>query len=249
MNLSAIALGGLPHLWYFGLAKPYRTWRNRDAARYGDSPPSRVQYYRNAIPHFLSCGFLSLGTLALLGWFSSGAARTTDIVVLGRLVARPRDVWFGLFPAQWPSLVSAGLGLIAYAIMISIDLAYSRRCFDRGDAHMYAATPQSMEERVVWIGFSLAAGVTEELTWRGVQPELIAQVTGHLWPAIVICAATFGIGHVTQGRPFVPIAALFALVFHALTLLTGSLYVPILVHAAMNITVGLRAGRWVKPQV
>jgi membrane protease YdiL (CAAX protease family) len=72
-------------------------------------------------------------------------------------------------------------------------------------------------------------------------------MTGALWPAVLLCAATFGIGHARQGRRFVLIAALFALVFHALTLVTGSLYVAIAVHAAINITVGLRAGRWVRP--
>ncbi|HUR21005.1 MAG TPA: CPBP family intramembrane glutamic endopeptidase, partial [Vicinamibacterales bacterium] len=106
--------------------------------------------------------------------------------------------------------------------------------------------PQTREERIGWVIHSAAAGITEELTWRGVQPALIAQLTGHLWPAIVICAATFGLGHIRFGKAFVPIAAFFALIFQALAWATGGLYVPMLVHVAVNVIVGLRAGTWVK---
>ena len=238
---------GLPHLVYFGLLKPYRTWRNRGMWRNLKTPlVPRVQRYRVNTANFLSCGALSLIAMFALWRFSSRTPMPTDIFVLGRTAARPADVWFGLFPAEWPGLSSLLFGAIAYAIMIAIDLAYSRRCFDRGEPHMYYASPQTREERTAWIGHSAAAGVTEELTWRGVQPEMIAQLTGSLWLAVILCAATFGLGHITQGRPFVAIATLFALIFHALTWLTGGLYVAMIVHVAVNVTVGLRAGTWVK---
>ncbi len=216
------------HLAYFGLILPYRTWRGRHWPTGVNAPArSRLDHYRSNLKHFAGCGVISTITVLILS-----------------LRAGTWDAWLAFFPLEWPSLSSLVLGVIAFAVLVSIDLEYSRRCFDRGAPHMYAATPQTRQERAAWIVQSMAAGVTEELTWRGVQPMLIAHLTGMWWPGIIICAATFGIGHITQGRPFVLIAAGFALVFHALTWLTGSLYVPISVHIAVNVVVGLRAGQW-----
>ena len=72
----------------------------------------------------------------------------------------------------------------------------------------------------------------------------VAQLAGTLWPAVVVCAATFGFGHIGQGWSYGVIACLYALVFHALTLATGSLLVAMVVHVAINVTSGFRAGTW-----
>jgi membrane protease YdiL (CAAX protease family) len=111
---------------------------------------------------------------------------------------------------------------------------------------MYYSSPQTRQEQLVWTVHSSTAAITEELTWRGVQPAIITSLTGQPLLAIAICAATFGIGHIRHGKPFVLIAGVFALIFHALTWITGALYVPMLVHIGVNVIVGLAAGRWVR---
>lgn len=222
--MTPLPLPALVHLVYFGVVLPYRTWRFRNVWPPSDVPRRpRVESYKANTVHFLTHGLMSLVTL----YYVSRSAR------------------HALFPSAWPDLPSLLLGVVACAVMVAIDLAYSRRCFDRDAPHMYIATPQTGEERAHWVGHSVAAGVCEELTWRGVQPALITQLTGQTWLAVVICAATFGLGHIRQGRPFVLIAALFGLMFQALTWWTGGLYVPMLVHVAVDVIVGLRAGRWV----
>lgn len=244
MSLISTFAGAM-HLAYFGVILPYRTWRNRHVWPHESAPPqSRAQRYQANLAHFFSCGVISLSTLGWLWLAGSRAPVPPEIFVFGRLADSPSAVWSGLFPPEWPGWTDLLMGVIACALMVAIDLAYSRRCFDRRAPHMYVATPQTPVERRGWVGQSAAAGVTEELTWRGVQPEMIAQLTGSLWPAVILCAATFGIGHIRQGKPFVAIAALFALIFHALAWLTGGLYVPMLVHVAINVIVGLRAGTW-----
>lgn len=238
-------LAGALHLAYFGAVLPYRTWRHRHEWAHRKVPPqSRTQRYQANLAHFASHGVLSVSTLFWLWLALSRAPAPTEIFVFGRLAGSPSAVWSGLLSPEWPGWTDLLLGAIAGAVMVAIDLAYSRRSFDRGAPHMDVATPQTPVERRGWVAQSAAAGVTEELTWRGVQPEMIAQLTGSLWPAVIVCAATFGIGHIRQGWPFVGIAALFALIFHALAWLTGGLYVPMLVHVAVNAIVGLRAGTW-----
>ena len=220
--MTRLPVPAIIHLFYFGVYLPYRTWAYRNVWPSLAARRPRVERYKANAVQFMTHGLMSLTTL----FFMSRATRSS------------------LFPAEWPTLSSVLLGVVACAIIVAIDLVYSRRCFDRDAPHMYLGTPETREERIGWVMHSGAAGVTEELTWRGVQPALIAQLTGHLWPAIVICAATFGIGHIRYGKPFVPIAAFFALIFHGLTWVTGGLYVPMIVHVAVNVIVGLRAGTW-----
>ena len=181
MNPYSILQLGALHLVYFGLIKPYQTWRARNL--WPVPPPPRVQHYRRAASHMLACGTITLMTMTLLAWFSSSAPIATDILVLGRQVAHPRDVWFGLLPREWPGAGSLALGAVAYAALVTIELAHARRSFTRGAPHMYFDTPRTRRERAGWLVVSVLAGVTEELTWRGLQPELIAQLAGTLWPA------------------------------------------------------------------
>lgn len=212
------------HLAHFGVVQPYRTWRHRNVWPSAAERRPRVERYKANSVQFMTHGLISLTTLFFL----------------------PRSVRSSLLPAEWPTPANLLLGAAACAIIVAIDLVYSRRCFDRDAPHMYLVTPQTRDEQIGWVLHSGAAGIAEELTWRGVQPALIAHFTGNIWLGIVICAATFGIGHVRYGVPFIPIAAFFALIFHWLTWATGGLYVPMLVHVAVNVIVGLRSGQWVK---
>ena len=221
--MTRLPLPAFVHLFYFGVILPYRTWRHRNVWPSEAQRRPKVERYKTNTRNFLAHGVMSLTTLFFL----------------------PPATRAGLFPAEWPTLWSLLLGAVACGIIVAIDLAYSRRCFERDDPHMYWATPRTPDEQVWWGVQSFAAGVFEELTWRGVQTALLARLIG-FGPAVAICVATFGIGHIRQGKPFVLIAALFAAMFHALTWMTGGLYVPMIVHVAVDIIVGLRAGIWVR---
>jgi len=94
-------------------------------------------------------------------------------------------------------------------------------------------------ERRWWTLLSIVAGTTEELTWRGVQPALLAWCHVPAGAAIAICAATFGVGHLAQGWKWAVAVFGFALAFHALTWVTGSLIVPMAVHVAVDLTGGV----------
>jgi len=241
-----------PHLIYFGLVRPWQSWTHRHSLRReGYVFPPLVPYYQRAVSSLAGAGFFSLVVLGAVWLHSRGGAAGeagSVIHIYGRQVPEHSLIWSGLLPPAWPSLTSWLLGLVVYAAMASTDLWYSRRCLARGEPHMYFATPRTRQERRWWVALSLAAGVGEELTWRGVQPELIAQMTGALWPAVTICALTFGIGHIRQGWGWVAIVTVFSLACHGLTLATGSLYVAMAVHVAVNITVGLRvADRQTRP--
>ncbi len=84
---------------------------------------------------------------------------------------------------------------------------------------------------------SLTAGIVEETLWRG----FLFWYLGHvmpLWIAAIISAVGFGLAHSYQGLANVPRVAMIGAVFASLYLLTGSLWLPIILHAAVDLLQG-----------
>ena len=98
--------------------------------------------------------------------------------------------------------------------------------------------PQTPAERRWWVLVSLTAGVTEELTWRGIQVQILATLLGSYPIAALICSVTFGVGHLGQGRRWAAAVAGFALIFHGLVWVSGSLWVAIAVHVVVDLVGG-----------
>jgi hypothetical protein len=87
-------------------------------------------------------------------------------------------------------------------------------------------------ERAWWAGVSVLAGRGEEISWRGVQVALVGVLTGDFWIAAMVCAISFGVAHIVQGWQSAALNAVFALGFHALLWLPGSLQVAMAGHIA-----------------
>ena len=87
---------------------------------------------------------------------------------------------------------------------------------------------------------SLTAGIVEETLWRG----FLFWYLGHvmpLWTAAIISAVGFGLAHSYQGLANIPRVAMIGAVFSGLYLLTGSLWLPIILHAAVDLLQGRMA--------
>lgn len=108
--------------------------------------------------------------------------------------------------------------------------------------------PHTKKELRTFYGLSITAGIVEELLWRG---YLIWYLSNYFptWVAAVISAILFGIGHAYQGIANVPKLCLVGLVFSALYLLSGSLWLPMLLHAAMDIVQGRTAYEFLEKRV
>ncbi|HEX4716730.1 MAG TPA: CPBP family intramembrane glutamic endopeptidase [Ktedonobacteraceae bacterium] len=105
-----------------------------------------------------------------------------------------------------------------------------------GPLHML---PRTSQERALWILLSLTAGFCEELLYRGFMPAYLV----HIFPAaglpfivaIVIAAVLFGIGHVYQKLTGVLGTGIMGLVFGLLYVLTGSIFLAMIVHALFDL--------------
>ncbi len=80
---------------------------------------------------------------------------------------------------------------------------------------------------------SIAAGLGEELLFRGVLQSGIAGYTGSAWTAVAIAAAIFGLAHPIS-RTYVVLAAAIGVYLGWLLVATGNLLVPIVTHAAYD---------------
>lgn len=214
---------GLLHLLYFGVLLPAFVVR---AARRGKSsaPPlaSRVRY-------FTTTAFVC----AVLGLVSMLTAGALDLT---------------MFPARRPPPIALPAALAVYAIAVAFMRPRWRRAVRERPRQVQYFLAVSPLERALWIAVSVLAGVWEEVTWRGVQPILLAHVLGSEEAAVLVCAILFGVVHATQGWRSAALIVVLALGFHVLVLLTGSLYAAMAVHVAYDITAGFMMGRYAREQ-
>lgn len=100
--------------------------------------------------------------------------------------------------------------------------------------------PRNGNELVRFYGLSLTAGIVEETLWRGFMIWYFSHVMP-LWAAALISVIGFGIAHAYQGIGNLPKITLVGAAFAGLYLLTGSLWLPIILHAAVDVLQGRAA--------
>ena len=210
---------GWYHLVAFGLLVPLLAYRNRQRqVKAGWPVGARIRQYR-----------ATAVTLVAFGGFSLFTAHQQALTLFGRPIQRP-----------WWSLLAA-LGM--YAAAVSVMWPRWRAAVKRRAPHIYYFMPATATERTWWTTVAVLAGISEEITWRGVQPSLVAYLTGSSVAGVVVTALSFGAGHAIQGRRSAAAIVLFALAFQSLVWLSGSLVPAMAVHAAYDISAGLIYGR------
>lgn len=97
--------------------------------------------------------------------------------------------------------------------------------------------PRSREELRRFDALSTTAGIVEETLWRGFMIWYLQQLMP-LPAAALLSAVGFGIAHAYQGLANLPRITLVGGGFAALYLFTGSLWLPIILHAAVDMLQG-----------
>jgi membrane protease YdiL (CAAX protease family) len=216
-EVADVGTAGLFHLAWFGLVVPLFVIRSKRLLDQGlELPPFT--------PHILSA-ILQLGAFALL---SLGVAHLEGL---------------RLFVAAWPGPDDwlAGGALLGTAILIM--RPRWQKAVAEGQPVVRLFSPRDRRERALWTIASAVAGVSEELTWRGVQFGLLWMLTGQPLVAALVCAVMFGAAHYVQGHQASVAIVPFALAFQLLVLYTGSLYVAMVVHFLYDLIAGFSYGR------
>ncbi len=97
--------------------------------------------------------------------------------------------------------------------------------------------PRNEKELRQFYGVSVTAGIVEETLWRGFLFWYLAHAMP-LWAAAVASSVLFGIGHAYQGAASLPKVTLVGGVFAALYILTGSIWLPMVLHAVFDAVQG-----------
>jgi membrane protease YdiL (CAAX protease family) len=95
--------------------------------------------------------------------------------------------------------------------------------------------PRNRPEMVHAAMLSVAAGITEELAFRLYLPLLIALITGNALLAFAVAALLFGAMHLYQGWKGVAATMVVGLVMTAVYLMTGALWLAMLLHALIDL--------------
>jgi len=184
---------------------------------------NRGDLYRNtAINHWI------LFFVTLLLW--SNAARPWS--ALGIEVSIDR--WFiAALALTVVGIVVLLLQIRQLATIEQKDLAQLRAQFGK----LALIIPQNGNELSRFYLLSITAGIVEEILWRGFLIWYLSQAMP-LWTAALVSSIGFGLAHAYQGAAQLPKVTLVGAAFAGLYLLSGSIWLPMLLHAAVDILQG-----------
>lgn len=129
----------------------------------------------------------------------------------------------GFLAAQIRAAAAAGAGL----------LGELRRRF----GVMQHLVPHTRRELRSFYRLSMTAGIVEEILWRGYLIDYLADLVP-LAVAATISTVAFGLAHAYQGIHALPRVTIVGAAFTVLYLLSGSVWLPIILHGAVDMLQG-----------
>jgi membrane protease YdiL (CAAX protease family) len=235
--LAAVVVAG-----YLVVGEPVvgQVLHRRFEGRLRSDPGARRSFYRRLL--ILEWG-LSLLILAI--WLS---APDVDAAAVGLR-----------WPEQWPGVLTGGVVvLVLLFVLVStralrggalLEAAPTVRrrgegrhseppAHSQSPAHAtLALLPRTRRERRLFTLVGITAGVCEEWLYRGFFLAVVSAVAGGLSTGVLVAvaAAAFGLAHAYQGGVGIVTTGILGGVMAALYLGTGSLLLPVLLHAAIDL--------------
>jgi membrane protease YdiL (CAAX protease family) len=160
------------------------------------------------------------------------------ILLVPALLAARYDV-IALFPS--PRFSPEGLAAAAVLLIVALGTLPMRWRWKPPEERrqllwMYPHRPADLRW---WALVSLAAGVGEEIVYRGVLFTLWMRMLDSWWASVAICVVVFALAHFVQGWRAVLAVVLFAVGFHVVVRLTGDLYTAIAAHFVYDFLAGV----------
>jgi membrane protease YdiL (CAAX protease family) len=102
--------------------------------------------------------------------------------------------------------------------------------------------PRTRQEKWIFAGLSFAAGVGEEVAFRGYALTALTPFLGGAWGAAAFTSLVFGLLHAYQGPVGMARTTLLGFVLAASFAVSGSLWPAIAAHVALDLLGGLLWG-------
>jgi membrane protease YdiL (CAAX protease family) len=175
------------------------------------------------------------------------------VLVLWMVLRRPleRLVSVAWLPEGWWTVVAWGVVLLACAALIGQVVAIRGNetglsTLRKQMSSVEGILPHTAVELKLFFALSLAAGVGEEIVFRG---YLMAYFDSLVGPAGAVLASSliFGLGHAYQGVAGIVKTGVAGLLFAGVYVATGSLLAPMLLHAVTDAVSGIAAYLALRP--
>lgn len=143
------------------------------------------------------------------------------------------------------ALLAWSLGLLMVTLgLVALWRSVGRALGWRESAITRALLPRTIAERRLFAALSVAAGLGEELAYRGYVLTLMSYVGAGGLVGAAVSSIPFAAVHAYQGWSGAVRAGLLGFVFGVVVLLTGSVWPAVLAHAGLDLLAGLWLGRW-----
>jgi uncharacterized protein len=155
----------------------------------------------------------------------------------------PKSILAQLLGETWRSwgkaLGDVTLAAVASVVVLAADAALVRALGAPESVAAHAFLPQTLEDRLLWSLVALAAGVGEELVYRGYLQRQLTVSCRSRAAGVVLQSLLFGVAHGEQGGAVVARFALYGAALGVLALVRRSLLPGILAHVALDVYAGL----------
>jgi len=145
----------------------------------------------------------------------------------------------GLVPLPWRVFAAWTLGLVVGGLVVTVAFRVAGRGLGLGESRLLRdLLPRTGKERAVFAGLSVAAGVGEELAYRGYVIPVLAGLVGSP-VAAALSSVVFGVLHAYPGPLGVGRTAILGGVLAWGFLASGSLWPPMAAHAFLDVLLGM----------
>ncbi len=192
-----------------------------------DTAARKHYFLRRTALSFTCFALLGTAILAVLGRLSAILVFPTEFAVL-----RPADA----APVSPERLLGMVIGITLGALTLYAVWRFVLRKKTQpiiGD--VTALFPRNYGEAVVLMLPAINAGFSEELFFRLALPLLLTLALGSAKLGFAVAAITFGLMHWYQGWRGVILTGLVALVFQSFYLRSGTIWVPVTIHALIDL--------------
>lgn len=180
------------------------------------------------IPVYLSSGALILGIGGvgiMVGWGQFGfEAMGFASAPMGRV-------------AGW----TLGLSALAPALLFAFRF-FRKAAGIQESTLLVQLLPKTGREKIIFVFLSCAAGIGEEIAYRGYLIPALTLLLGWDWGAALLSSAVFGLLHAYQGWLGIARTASLGLILAASFIVSGLLWPAILAHAILDLIAGLVLG-------
>jgi membrane protease YdiL (CAAX protease family) len=198
--------------------------RRYDVQARAGQPFNRIRFYRQTV-------LMEWAYLVALGvaWFSYGR----PLADLGFVTPSGPGFWGG----------AALLVLFTGILLFSWRAAKQASAADKAQqteslGKLVRYLPHTRRELRGFVGVSITAGVVEEIVYRGFIFWYLGQFMP-LWAVVIFSSVAFGVAHSYQGPNGAVRCGLTGLAFGIFYVVTGSIWLPIVAHALLDVLQGL----------